>query len=57
MAEIVKWEYKVVYLDQRAEAKDKTLSTLNELGREGWELVTLFLGAGHNPAYFKRRIA
>ena len=34
-----KWQYKMAYV--RFDTKIRTVATLNELGQEGWELVTV----------------
>lgn len=49
------WEYKVVLLDARSESRvqgyrDMHQRTLDNLGREGWELVNV----DGNVGYFKR---
>tara|TARA_Y100001970_G_C13516684_1_gene501007 strand:+ start:290 stop:448 length:159 start_codon:yes stop_codon:yes gene_type:complete len=47
------WEYKLYYADGENE---DTLDELNELGEEGWELVTKVINDGINNGYlvFKR---
>jgi lipopolysaccharide export system protein LptC len=42
----VTWEYKVV------SESDKI--TLNEMGAQGWELVTVVMGGAQDVYYFKR---
>jgi Domain of unknown function (DUF4177) len=42
MAEPTLWEYRVLTVGRWSGAKDEELeSTLNELGEQGWEAVTL----------------
>lgn len=48
------WEYKSKRLDAHLEPQELE-STLNALGREGWELVTVLLVVGtHALAFLKR---
>jgi Domain of unknown function (DUF4177) len=47
------WEYKQV-IRNLAESKIPSEDELNRLGKEGWELVTVFVNAGHLCLYFKR---
>ena len=43
-----KWEYKFVFL-----VEEKHENQLNELGKKGWELISVVYSVG---AYFKREI-
>lgn len=45
----VMWEYRTITLDSIWEQKEKIL---NELGKEGWELVSV----DDNMAYLKRNL-
>ena len=47
------WEYKQVVRDL-SENKIPSEDELNRLGKEGWELITIFINAGHLCLYFKR---
>ncbi|GAX62041.1 ribosomal protein L2 [Candidatus Scalindua japonica] len=49
------WEYKIVYAKDKGSMKQQVkqdLPALNELGRKGWELVTV----QYSNYYFKRKI-
>lgn len=52
---MIKWQYKVVYRSHLSEV------TLNALGAEGWELLSVVFhssspSADYNNYYFKRQI-
>ena len=57
----IKWEYKlyrVNYLPpSEQEEVGKTESRYNELGENGWELVSVYLENERETAWFKRRKA
>jgi hypothetical protein len=46
------WEYRVVYLDPDAEVAERDL---NDLGKDGWELVGVMSRAGGQPVAFLKR--
>jgi hypothetical protein len=50
---VVQWEYRTVALSDLP-ARALEVDLLNELGRDGWELVSI---AMNGVAYFKRAIA
>jgi len=47
------WEYKQI-VRNLSESKIPSEDELNQLGKDGWELVTVFVNAGHLCLYFKR---
>ncbi|MBM3943207.1 MAG: DUF4177 domain-containing protein [SAR202 cluster bacterium] len=48
------WEYMCVNMKSDANKPEKVQRILNELGRQGWELVAILVYADC-PAYFKRQ--
>ncbi len=49
------WEYKIVYSKSKATMEQQVkqdIPVLNELGKKGWELVTM----QYSTYYFKRKI-
>ena len=46
------YEYKIVYIQP-----EQVIRELNESGRNGWELITVFQGQGPVQYYFKREVA
>ncbi len=56
------WEYKIVYAKNKESMKQQVKqdqSVLNELGMQGWELVTIhtnFNTSQYSNYYFKRKI-
>jgi hypothetical protein len=51
----MRWEYKVEEIP--CEASDDLRKDLNDLGRQGWELIAVAATEGVQFAYFKRPIA
>lgn len=47
------WEYLVIEVDGAGKC-DGGLTNLNELGRQGWELVTIQMIRGDMMAFLKR---
>ncbi len=41
------WEYKAIHLDDDELAPDKLTERLNELGKSGWELVSVMQRSAH----------
>jgi len=63
-SKITKWEYKVMYHDDRPQSgtsgtrarSGASEEKLNKLGKEGWELVSVRSGPGSEAVfYFKRK--
>ncbi len=58
----IQWEYKIVYAKNEDSMKKQVKqdqSVLNELGMQGWELVTIhtnFNTSQYSNYYFKRKI-
>ena len=50
-----KWEYKILQILQSSASLMSQESKLNELGKEGWELVQWDLRDGVYRFYMKRR--
>ena len=57
----IKWEYKLHRANNmppsEQEEAGKTESRYNELGEDGWELVSVYLENERETAWFKRRQA
>ena len=49
-----KWEYKVLSFDSNKTSRDIE-KEINNLGNEGWELVTATNSNGNKAIYLKRR--
>lgn len=50
----MKWEYKVLHMGKNLIYPWDCEDELNELGKQGWELVNIYPYYGY--AYFKRQI-
>lgn len=48
------WEYKII--DDQLEGNPDSVFELNELGKDGWELVFRTSGLGGERWYFKREV-
>jgi len=46
------WEYKIISTTSKPEGEEREM---NLLGRDGWELVSVFFTGGITWHYFKRR--
>lgn len=57
----IKWEYKFQQGKYTAPSEQeevrKNVGTYNELGEDGWELVSVYLDNERETAWFKRRKA
>ncbi|MCL5735736.1 MAG: DUF4177 domain-containing protein [Actinobacteria bacterium] len=61
-SDTLKWEYSQVSVRSsswsfRAKNRDKAVTELNELGREGWELAGSYLDLGYTQYYILKRSA
>lgn len=53
---MVKWEYKIVTIDDYTKTNEENEEILNGLGKEGWELVAIIRYTDAEEfAYLKRR--
>ena len=58
---MIKWEYKTEYINEYS-LTEKQEKTLNDLGKEGWEMISLIKSSGgptnrsYFQAFFKRPI-
>lgn len=47
MAELVRWEYRVLTIGAMFGTKDEQIeATLNEWGEEGWEVISVYTPSG-----------